>query len=198
MPIICVEGPRAVGKTTVCLELQDVYGAYIISNLPVDQNEDIWKQCDRQIERWQLAEEKSKKFAVVVLDGDVFSPLIHLASLQHEHDKNTYKQIEPFQYAFMDEKIGFADQYFYLQASEATIQKRKLKKQKQHYNNINYGYYYENFSEMLAEKFHRIQAVHEKKSARQVMHKLSTKPWERYNRKIFQHMRTLLLQENRL
>ncbi|RSL28789.1 hypothetical protein D7Z54_34630 [Salibacterium salarium] len=198
MPIICVEGPQAVGKTTVCLELQDLYGACVISNTPFKQPADVWEQCAYQMERWQRAVEKSKEVAVVVLDGDVFSPLVELSCL--EQPENVNRSIELFHHAFLDKKIGFPDQYFYLQASAKTIQKRR----KMQY--ISTGYkgiqgsngYYQGLSAFLNDRFHYIHALHEHKSARQVMRGLSVNLSHRYDGETFQRMRTLLHQETEI
>src|SRR5215204_5437527 len=78
MSIICFEGASAVGKTTTAKALKDD-GAFVVPevnqlfNRP--ENEAFEWYFERQVERWRIAEQQSKIYDLVILDGDPFQPL---------------------------------------------------------------------------------------------------------------------------
>lgn len=57
VPILCLEGASAVGKTTICKELEKQYSAYIVPEVnllferPVDEQKNWY--LNRQVERWK-------------------------------------------------------------------------------------------------------------------------------------------------
>ncbi|MFB4163564.1 hypothetical protein ACE1TI_06890 [Alteribacillus sp. JSM 102045] len=124
MPIICIEGPRAVGKTAVCLELKDRYGGYVVAGEYLESAGGNWfEECDHQIRRWQLALKKAETYALVIFDGDIFQPVIDYA-----HDFLTLQSIlNTFLHAFMDKQIGFPDSYYYLWLGRPRFENEKSK-----------------------------------------------------------------------
>ncbi|HEY9650862.1 MAG TPA: AAA family ATPase, partial [Coleofasciculaceae cyanobacterium] len=79
MPLICLEGASAVGKTTTSKALAERYGAYIVPEVnqlfQPPTPEPIYWYFERQVERWTLAQSQLKNHDLVVLDGDPFQPL---------------------------------------------------------------------------------------------------------------------------
>jgi hypothetical protein len=78
-PIICLEGPSAVGKSTVARRLADGHGYLVIPEVnELFQNEkrsgDDW-YLRRQIDRYAQATSAAASGQPVVLDGDPFQPL---------------------------------------------------------------------------------------------------------------------------
>ncbi|MGQ7056429.1 chloramphenicol acetyltransferase, partial [Bacillus cereus group sp. BceL245] len=79
MGIIAFEGASAVGKSTTCRELEKNYGAYIIpevnSLFERPKNEHRTWYFEKQVERWNIAVQKSEQYELVILDGDIYQPL---------------------------------------------------------------------------------------------------------------------------
>ena len=76
MPILCLEGPSAVGKSTTARRIP---GAVVVPEVnrlferpPAEAP--TW-YLERQAERWALAAEASAQGGLAVLDGDPFQPL---------------------------------------------------------------------------------------------------------------------------
>ena len=78
MPIVCFEGPSAVGKTTMAQQLAHTLGAIVIPEVnmlfsrPADPPP-TW-YFERQVERWQQAMTAVRSTDLVILDGDPFQP----------------------------------------------------------------------------------------------------------------------------
>ncbi|MFZ4454104.1 AAA family ATPase [Salibacterium aidingense] len=194
MPIICIEGPPAAGKTTAALELEDRYGAYVVPETPFQQGESSWNQCVNQVERWRQALEKSGQYAVVVLDGDIFAPLVY-ASLWK--DAVSLQQLnEHFQSVFLEQKIGLPDHYVYLYASPATRQKRMAggRGVQREIPAETHHRYYTRFLQRIPTSMQEIRAGHEETAAREIMRKLSPIPEHRYEIQSFQCMQNILRQ----
>jgi deoxyadenosine/deoxycytidine kinase len=74
---ICLEGPSAVGKTTVAAELSRQLGIKVIPEVnqlfqrPANEPKDWY--FERQVERWKLSQSVSNA-SFSVLDGDTFQP----------------------------------------------------------------------------------------------------------------------------
>jgi hypothetical protein len=79
MPIICFEGASAVGKTTTADCFKTTGGAFVVPevNLLFERPEDAPPEWyfERQVQRWQIAQEQSSFYRLVILDGDLFQPL---------------------------------------------------------------------------------------------------------------------------
>ncbi|MFE8701511.1 chloramphenicol acetyltransferase [Cytobacillus sp. FJAT-54145] len=130
MSIICLEGASAVGKTTTAIEIARKTNTYIIPevNLLYERPKKETKTwyLERQVERWQIAQEKSKEYDTVILDGDLFQPL----SYNWCFDFNLFNQSLDFLYEFYLReigagRIGFPDKYFYLHTNQENLRDRK-------------------------------------------------------------------------
>lgn len=79
MPILCFEGPSAVGKTTTASALAAVEGASVIPEVNAlfkrPKNEAPEWYFERQVDRYALAANQVRRHSLVVLDGDPFQPL---------------------------------------------------------------------------------------------------------------------------
>lgn len=202
MPIICIEGPPAVGKTTVSLELADTYGCYVVpdalpSPLIANKTGSIaeWRGWyDQQIHRWQLALKKSAEHAIVVLDGDIFQPLITCGLFHLPY----FEQVSlMFQQALMKEEISFPDRYYYLYAGERTLRKRatmdtsKVVTYTPKTEDFFYDHwsYYNGFSRAVPGILREIQASHERQTAKEVMQHLPSGLQDRNAMETFEYLR---------
>jgi deoxyadenosine/deoxycytidine kinase len=129
MPLICLEGPSAVGKTTTCKALAEQYNAYIVPevNQLFDRPtpEPTYWYFERQVERWVLAQEKLETHELVVFDGDPFQPLWYNWSFNFVDWqplsvlRNFYRQ------HIVAQTLGFPDGYILLIANESQLLQRK-------------------------------------------------------------------------
>lgn len=125
--IICLEGPSAVGKSTVARHLADNHGFLIVPEVnELFRNErrdgDDW-YLQRQVDRYALSITAAASGQVVVLDGDPFQPLWY---------NWVYPEHEPFGHvaAFYREAIkagvlAFPDIYAVLQVPIEGLAARK-------------------------------------------------------------------------
>jgi thymidylate kinase len=77
MTIICLEGASSVGKTTTFSILKTEFEFEVIPELNVlfkrpENESDTW-YFERQVERWELAEDISLNGNVAVLDGEYYA-----------------------------------------------------------------------------------------------------------------------------
>jgi deoxyadenosine/deoxycytidine kinase len=131
MPILCLEGASAVGKSTTCKELSKRYGAYIVEEVAVlfpkpnlFGNELMHWILERQIERWNIAISKLDNHNLVVLDGDHikiwYSWVYGLETESLDYYSNYYRKL------ILDTVIGFPDLYVVLTIDEEELRKRKI------------------------------------------------------------------------
>ncbi len=130
MPIICLEGASAVGKTTTSEGIAKITNAYIVPevNLLFERPNDETKTwyLERQVERWQIVQNKLKKYDTVILDGDIFQPLAYNWCFNFEIFNQSLEFIYEFYLSeIMAGRIGFPDKYFYLSTSQANLRQRK-------------------------------------------------------------------------
>lgn len=126
-PIICLEGPSAVGKSTVARCLAERHGYQVIPEVNVlFQNEkresDDW-YLQRQIDRYARSIALATSGRAVILDGDPFQPLWY---------NWVYPEYGPLAHvtAFYREAINagaiaFPDRYVVLQAPTDHLAARK-------------------------------------------------------------------------
>lgn len=129
MPIICFEGASAVGKTATAQRFKEQRGAFVVPevNLLFERptNESAEWYFERQVERFEIAQEQSRTHEIVILDGDVFQPLWYgwafdFAGWQSlDFCERFYKQ------KIENKTIDFPDCYFVFSAEEAELRKRK-------------------------------------------------------------------------
>ncbi|WP_144476631.1 AAA family ATPase [Bacillus thuringiensis] len=131
MGIIAFEGASAVGKSTTCRELEKNYGAYIIpevnSLFERPKNEHRAWYFEKQVERWNIAVQKSEQYEFVILDGDIFQPLSYNWCFHFDIFNQPLSLIENFyKEKMLNREIGFPDQYFYLYTNDEELRKRKV------------------------------------------------------------------------
>ncbi|GGE59472.1 chloramphenicol acetyltransferase [Priestia taiwanensis] len=130
MPIICLEGASAVGKTTTCTTIANIGNTYVVPevNLLFERPKNMSKTwyLERQVERWKIAKRKLCEYDFVILDGDIFQPLCYNWCFHFE----IFNQSLTFLHEFYESeiKVGnilFPDKYFYLHTSTDNIRSRK-------------------------------------------------------------------------
>ncbi|MBE7104444.1 AAA family ATPase [Bacillus cereus] len=130
MGIIAFEGASAVGKSTTCRELEKNYGAVIIPEVNFlferPRNEHRTWYFEKQVERWNMAVQKSQQYEIVILDGDIYQPLSYNWCFHFDIFNQPLSLIESFyKEKMINEEIGFPDQYFYLYTNDEELRKRK-------------------------------------------------------------------------
>lgn len=130
MPIICFEGPSAVGKTTTANALEASYGAFVVPEVNQlfsrPQNPPTEWYFERQADRWSVALEQTKSQHLVILDGDPFQPLWYCWAYDFVgwHNLSFIEQF--YRPRIQNEMIGFPDLYIIFSAGEGELRKRKI------------------------------------------------------------------------
>jgi len=129
MPIICFEGASAIGKTTTADCFKADSGALVVPevNLLFEKpgNASAEWYFERQVERWQIANEQSSFYRLVILDGDPYQPLWYSWAYNFI-GWQSLDFIEWFyQPKIQDKTLGFPDRYFIFNATEVELRKRK-------------------------------------------------------------------------
>ena len=130
MGIIAFEGASAVGKSTTCRELEKNYGAYIIPEVnslferpKMNIEHGIF---EKQVERWNIAVQKSKQYELVILDGDIYQPLSYNWCFHFDIFNQPLSLIENFyKEKMINRKLAFGS-YFYLYTNDEELRKRKV------------------------------------------------------------------------
>lgn len=129
VPIICLEGASAVGKTTTatCFKASD--GVFIVPevNLLFEKRENASAEWyfERQVERWRIAQEQSAIHRLVILDGDPFQPLWYSWAYHFLGWQSLDFMEQFYQPKIQNKTLGFPDRYFIFSANEAELRKRK-------------------------------------------------------------------------
>jgi hypothetical protein len=129
MTVICLEGASAVGKTTTARSLAEKHGAFVVPEVnrlferPAAESPGWY--YERQVDRWSMAREKSRSFALVVLDGDPLQPLWYNWAY-HFADRQSLDFMARFYGPrIRSGEIGFPDQYYLLSTNSAELRRRR-------------------------------------------------------------------------
>ncbi len=129
MPIICLEGPSAVGKTATASALAVTEGAHVIPEVNLlferPMNEAPEWYFERQAERWALAAEASRNYRLVILDGDPFQPLWYNWAYGFVGWQGLDFMDAFYRPRLAQGEINFPDLYVVFGASEEVLRERK-------------------------------------------------------------------------
>lgn len=126
---ICIEGPSAVGKTTLCKKLKQEYGAYIIHETIVKPipsltpYEQAMYYLDQELARWKLSEKINKN--LVVFDSDPLKSLWFNWAYSYIHCLSLKELDGFFRDKIVGMELGFMDLYIVLNADDKELIKRK-------------------------------------------------------------------------
>jgi hypothetical protein len=129
MSIICFEGASAVGKTSTADCFKTFSGAFVVPEVNLlferPENESPDWYFERQVERWQIAQEQSKFYPLVILDGDPFQPFWFAWTYDFVGWQSLDLMTRFYQPKVQSKKLGFPDRYFIFRANETDLRKRK-------------------------------------------------------------------------
>jgi hypothetical protein len=124
-PIICFEGPSAIGKTTLCSSLAADFSIIPEANLLFTRspNDDRLQYLRWQTERYQRALAAPTP---AILDGDIFQPLWYSWTYSFPAQYNSLAEMKAFYTDAMRRGIiRFPDLYVLFYTSEAELRRRK-------------------------------------------------------------------------
>ncbi|HEX8213014.1 MAG TPA: hypothetical protein VF584_22755 [Longimicrobium sp.] len=125
MPIVCLEGPSAVGKTATASALAAA-GACVVPEVneifprPAAEAPDWY--LERQVERWTMA---ARAPALAILDGDPFQPLWYNWSYGFDGRQSLDELAAFYRPRILRGDIGFPNLYVILGAPADALRARK-------------------------------------------------------------------------
>ena len=129
MSIICFEGASAVGKTTTANRFKTICGAFVVPEVnllferPKDESPEWY--FERQVERWQIAQEQNKSYRLIILDGDPFQPFWYCWAYNFVGWQSLDFMKQFYQPKIQNKTLGFPNKYFIFSANESELRKRK-------------------------------------------------------------------------
>jgi hypothetical protein len=129
MPILCLEGPSAVGKSTTARTLADTGTAAVVGEVnelfarPTQPSPDWY--LERQLDRWTRAVTALKGTALAVLDGDPFQPLWYTWVYSEEGWSPVAELVRFYRPRLQTGELGLPDGYILLQTNPMELQKRR-------------------------------------------------------------------------
>lgn len=131
MPIICFEGPSAVGKTTTAQALKANCGAFVVPevNQLFDRSEAETAEwyVERQVDRWSIAVEHRASHPLIILDGDPFQPLWYNWAYDFVGWQGLDFLEEFYKAKVQTKALGFPDLYILFSTSEDELRNRRTR-----------------------------------------------------------------------
>ena len=128
-PIICVEGPCAVGKTTLAAALARSAGVSMIEEVsgppPIGVPQELWF-VGKHVETWRHAARLAARDPLVVLDGDPFKGLWYDWVFAPDPRTAVAKAAELYMVELHHGALGVPDLYVALNATEEQLRKRRM------------------------------------------------------------------------
>ncbi len=129
MTILCIEGPSAVGKTTVCRVLEDDHGfvriAEVNEHFIRGPHEPPFWYFERQVGRWRMAQTISSAGGIALLDGDPLQPLWYNWIFAQDAAQSMPDTLAFYRAHMARGTLGLPDRYFVLMSSEDALRARK-------------------------------------------------------------------------
>ncbi len=127
--IICLEGPSAVGKTTLAGELARAIGVEIVAELSAGPPPDIHDSAqwfvERHVERWGQACSLARRAPFVILDGDPFKGLWYDWIYAADGCSGVEANAALYREHVRQGTLAFPDLYVLLHAPEAQLRQRR-------------------------------------------------------------------------
>lgn len=128
MPIVCIEGPSAVGKSSTSRYLAEQHGAIHIPEVNLlfkrPSDESPYWYCERQVERFQMARSHPED-CLVVLDGDPFQPLWYNPLFPSVTSLSYQQVLDFYRSHLVRNELAWPHLYIILSAPPAELRKRK-------------------------------------------------------------------------
>jgi hypothetical protein len=128
VPIVCLEGPSAVGKTATAGALGR-QGAHVVPEVnalfdrPADEPQGWY--FERQADRWRMAVDAAGDGRLAVLDGDPFQPLWYNWSYGYEGWQPLDWMAAFYRPRITRGEVAFPDAYAIFRAPEALLRERR-------------------------------------------------------------------------
>ncbi|TCD22952.1 hypothetical protein E0D86_10000 [Pseudomonas sp. IC_126] len=129
MTIVCIEGASSVGKTTVCRILEAEFGftrVPEVNELYARSSEESpsW-YFERQVDRWEMANEVSSSGGSAILDGDPFQPVWYNWIFSDLGLQSIDAVLSFYCEKLNAGTIRLPDKYYLLTAGEIELRRRK-------------------------------------------------------------------------
>ena len=129
MPIVCLEGPSAAGKTTAASTLAADAAVHVVPEVnalferPADERREWY--FERQVDRWAHAAEAAHDHRLVILDGDPFQPLWYNWAYGFPGWRGLDFMEAFYRPRLVRGEMNFPDRYFLFVVSEKALRGRK-------------------------------------------------------------------------
>lgn len=126
-PIICFEGPSAIGKTTLSNLFSETFDTIPEVNLLFhkEKNASKYWYYEKQVQRYQLCKSTTRG---VILDGDPFQPLWY--NWIYGYPPKFCSKEETYQFyrqQIFNQQIAFPDHYIIFETTREELLKRKTR-----------------------------------------------------------------------
>ena len=128
-PVVCLEGPSAVGKTTLLTALARECGAMVVPELSAGPPPPVGASAawfvERHAEQWRRARDGAAGRPFAVLDGDPFKGLWYNWIYAGEGWEGVDAVAPLYRAAIESDALAFPDLYVILTATEAQLRERR-------------------------------------------------------------------------